>query len=98
MERYLQYAGVVRHWDQVPAEDVERAVGCFFPVAEKLQEELKDISETESNWVKVDFTTFLKRLLHLDQSFLARNNVFATTLPDTHQLQPRLYFSAASFL
>lgn len=48
---HFQYASVVRHWEKVPAEDVERAVGRFFPVAEKLQAELKDISENENNWI-----------------------------------------------
>jgi hypothetical protein len=43
---------VVRQWDKVPVEDVELAVGRFFPVAEKLQEELKEIAETENNWVR----------------------------------------------
>ncbi|KAI6218828.1 Carn-acyltransf domain-containing protein [Aphelenchoides fujianensis] len=51
LERYLQYASVIRLWDRVPAEDVEGAVGRFFPVAEKLQEELKDIAEKEDNWI-----------------------------------------------
>jgi hypothetical protein len=66
LERYLQYASVVRHWDQVPAEDVERAVGCFFPVAEKLQEELKDIAETDENWViNLDYYLLIKHLFRL---------------------------------
>ncbi|KAI6214449.1 hypothetical protein M3Y94_00269500 [Aphelenchoides besseyi] len=51
LERYLQYASVVRLWDRIPVEDVEGAVGRFFPIAEKLQEELKEIAEKEDNWI-----------------------------------------------
>ncbi|CAD5227913.1 unnamed protein product [Bursaphelenchus xylophilus] len=51
LERYLQHASVVRSWDEVPAEDVESAVGRFFPIAEALQDELKEIAEVEENWI-----------------------------------------------
>ncbi|CAD5221746.1 unnamed protein product [Bursaphelenchus okinawaensis] len=51
LERYLQHASVVRTWEKIPVEDVEAAVSKFFPVAEALQEELKEIAQKEENWI-----------------------------------------------